>query len=123
MRNMSSVSFCHVCEENLWHQFFARVNCIDKVETTPVGDEVQFTASFVKIGQFREGGAIDGEVFEIRWERNGAIVPDLNGKHEFKLPVGEAEGNWRVVAVYKSKQIRSDPQNRSTFTRSFRVTV
>ena len=32
MRNMTSINFCSICKENMWLQFFSRVNVIDNVE-------------------------------------------------------------------------------------------
>jgi len=83
MRNMTSVKFCAVCEENLWLQFFRRMNCIDTVKVEESGENVKVTAVMVKIGQFRNNGPINGEKFSFIWSKNGQRQNELNDKHEF----------------------------------------
>jgi hypothetical protein len=119
MRNMTSTSFCEVCEENLWLQFFSRMNCIDEVKMVPEGSDVVVSAVMVKIGQFREGGSIHNEKYTIKWSKGGVHDPSLDGQFSWKRASNQARGSWTVEAKYTTDEIRYDPQNRSVFTRSF----
>jgi len=121
MRNMTSTSFCKVCEENLWLQFFSRMNCIDNVSLNPEGSDVVVTANMVKIGQFREGGSIHNERYTIRWTRGGVHDPTLDNQFSWRRASNTARGSWAVEARYFSDEIRSDPSNVTTFRRSFNI--
>jgi hypothetical protein len=122
MRNMTSVEFCEVCKENLWLQFFRKMNCIDKVEVSKEGaNEVNVEAIFVKIGQFREGGALDGEKFEIKWFKGNQQQRNLDNKETWKMNLNDAVGSWKIEAIYQSKEIRSDPSKVSHFSRTFTI--
>ncbi len=121
MRNMTSTKFCAVCEENLWLQFFRRMNCIDTVRVENEGNNVKVSAVMVKIGQFRQGGPLDGEKFTFRWLRNNQHQADLDDKHEWTRPQNDARGSWTVESKYVSIEIRNDPSNVSTFRRTFSI--
>ena len=122
MRNMTSVEFCDVCKENLWLQFFRKMNCIDEVKVEKQDDgKIKAEAIFVKIGQFREGGAIDGEKFEIKWFKDSREQTSLAGKNKWKLSESDATGNWKIDAIYVSKEIRDDRTKVSHFSRSFKI--
>jgi hypothetical protein len=118
---MTSVKFCKVCEENLWIQFFTRMNCIDNVNVETVGSDVKVSLTMVKIGQFRSGGPIDGEKFTFKWLKNGVHQVELDNKHEWTKSQNEVKGNWNVEAKYLTPEIRSDPNNVSLFKRSFLI--
>lgn len=118
MRNMTSVEFCEVCKENLWLRFFSRMNAIDEVKVNQEGDKVSVEAVFVKIGQFRTP-RIEGENFEIKWTRGGRPVPELDGKHQWSM--ADARGSWTVNAKFVTKEVRMDPRNVLSFSRSFSI--
>jgi hypothetical protein len=121
MRNMTSVEFCEVCKENLWLQFFRKINCIDNVEVNQSNGNVNVEAIFIKIGQFREGGSFEGEKFEIKWFKDNRLQSQLNDKSKWTMKEGDAIGRWKIEAVYKSKEIRQDSSNLSHFSKTFTI--
>lgn len=104
MRDMQSVQFCAVCQENNWVEFFQRVKLIDTLDVERSGSGVSVKLETLKLGQFR--GSEDPGTMEIRWQRNGQPVDAFNDMAAWSLPARDAEGRWTAEVVYKTPEIR-----------------
>lgn len=121
MRNMQSTSFCAVCQENNWLEFFGKVKMIDSVTATPNGSNVTMNLETQKLGQFRAGTIADSGHLDIRWTKNGQAVDSLNDQSSWNLPVQDAQGKWAVVVTYKSPEVRKDSRNLLTDRKTIQV--
>ncbi len=120
MRNMLSTSFCKVCQENNWMEFFARVKVIDSLTSSRSGDQVAVSLQTLKLGQFRTDYD-DGARIDIKWFRDGAEVPDLAGKTEWTARATEVSGRWEARVQFVSPEIRSDPRDRAKDSRTLNL--
>ncbi len=111
MRNMKSLHFCKICQQNNWHQFFATVKLIDSVEQTRTTDGgVQVSVRTQQLGQFRAPQLGGGDRLEIKWLRGGQEVPALQGRASWNLPARDATGDWEVQVQYVTPEVRQDPE-------------
>jgi hypothetical protein len=105
MREMQSVQFCSVCQENNWIEFFQRVKMIDSLDVERTAAGVNVRLETLQLGQYRAGG-IDAGTVEIRWKRNGQAMDAFNDMAAWSLPARDAEGTWAAEVVYKTPEIR-----------------
>ncbi|KXN73686.1 hypothetical protein CONCODRAFT_3372 [Conidiobolus coronatus NRRL 28638] len=114
MRNITSANFCNVCKEGMWYSFLSKITLIDDVK---VKNHIA-TVSPVKLGKLRpQNQRIKGENLKIRWYRDGVhhwFYNDL-------LQVPVYSGNWNVTVQLETPEVRSDPKNLLTSTKSFKV--
>ncbi|KAJ3294773.1 hypothetical protein HK104_003313 [Borealophlyctis nickersoniae] len=114
MRNMSSVSFCDVCQEGLWTSLLSRISLIDSLTATCTishNDNTAVTALSLKVlplAQFRpEEERMDGEEYTVVWKHNGKRREEFDGK--FDLEVGhEGRGRWVAEVGFATKEVRKD---------------
>ncbi len=116
MRNMQSTSFCPVCQENNWLEFFQRVKMIDSVNSANSGANTTVTLQTQKLGQFRSASSgfetsQDPGSVEIRWTRNGQAVPALNDQTQWTLPTTDARGSWAVDVSFVTPEVRKDTRS------------
>mmetsp|Transcript_7530 Transcript_7530/g.8245 ORF Transcript_7530/g.8245 Transcript_7530/m.8245 type:complete len:590 (-) Transcript_7530:146-1915(-) len=117
MRNMSSPHFCPVDVENMWLRFFAVVNLIDDIEADCGTADITVTAKVVQVAQFRKEKNNHNEELTITWTRNGQPYPAFDGMFTWTAPRNTAVATWRATVVFKTDQIRSDPNNLTVFTK------
>lgn len=120
MRNMTSPNFCDVCYENMWLQFFKTVSAIENIALSCDASEILFSLETLGIGQFRQP-PIPGEILTAQWFKEGVHQPSLDDNFSFSLNPLEAEGDWTARVSFKSDEIRYDPENLSTFTKTINV--
>jgi hypothetical protein len=116
MRNMQSTSFCKVCQENNWLEFFQRVKMIDSISSANSGANTTVTLQTQKLGQFRSasGGFTstqDPGAVQIRWSRNGVAVPELNDQTVWTKATTDVRGNWAVDVSFVTPEVRKDTRN------------
>jgi len=107
MRNMDSVVFCSVCQENNWMEFFGRISMIDDVSVANGETLTTVKVDTLKIGQLYPSYE-DGSYIEIRWYQNGVVQEDLNDLVEWSLPIDTAGGSWEVKTKFTSPEIRKN---------------
>jgi hypothetical protein len=114
MRNMTSSHFCNVCKEGMWYQFLNKISLIDGVNVS----NGKATVSPLKLGQLRPSNQqIPGEKLEIRWFKSGQLQSNLNDL----LTVPIAAGSWKVEVKFITPEVRSDPNQLLTATKTFTV--
>lgn len=121
MRRMLSTSFCSVCQENNWLEFFGKVKMIDSVTASQTGAGISMTLVTQKLGQFRSDDTADLGHLDIRWTKNGQAIDSLNDLDTWNLPTRDAQGNWAVVVTYKTPEVRKDSRNLLTDRRTVQV--
>eukprot|EP00736_Rhodelphis_marinus_P014475 Rmarinus@m.7591 len=122
MRNMTSTTFCDVCTENMWLQFFARMELIDDVVVAKDGDMAHVSVNVVPLGQFRpEDQRRQGEEVTIEWFHGGQKRLDLMNEQEWSLPLTEADGMWTVTVHFTTPEVREDPKGLLTSQEHFRI--
>jgi len=121
MRNMSSVHFCSVCQENNWIQFFQRITLLDGVDIQTSGNIVTVTLDAIPLAQLREGGKLPYENYVVTWKKGGVVRSDLNNKFSFSEDLSTARGSWEVTIKYESTEIRYDPNKLTTTTEKFTI--
>jgi len=111
MRNMSSPSFCNVCKEGMWHQFFQRISLIDDLVAETNDDHPDTKTLIVKtlkLGQLRNPELpVPGEKLEVFWYLNGEEVVAL--RDQFEVSVVTGSGSWTVKVNFVTLEVRSDP--------------
>ncbi len=120
MRNMLSERFCPICQENIWIKFLSKMELIDGLSVDRSSELVSVNLSVISIGQFRSGGALEGEHLDIRWYQNENEREDLQGRLQWSLPTKDFQGNWKVRVVYNTLEVRRDDEFRLHSERSFR---
>jgi hypothetical protein len=120
MRNMSSVKFCSICYEGMWIRFFSMMSAIDSVTAQCLANNIALNLQTPKLGQLRQGGAQPGESLQVRWFYNNNAQTQFNDQFVVNAP-RSSSGNWRVDVKYITPLVRSDPNNRLSFSRSFVV--
>ncbi|GLE05341.1 hypothetical protein PINS_up014354 [Pythium insidiosum] len=124
MRNMTSTAFCSVCQENMWHQFMARIEFIDDVVVA--GRNVSLR--LIPLAQLRRrddpfvvanARVAAAEKYSIAWLRDGQELVALKDKTSVDLS-GERPGNYKVRVTFTTPSVRRDPnkymQSERTFT-------
>lgn len=119
MRNMTSTSFCSVCQENNWLEFFGKVRLIDDLQASRGPQDVSVTLTTLKLGQLRS--ASDPGAVEITWKRNGVEVPALANRLAWSLPTRDATGLWTVDVRFVSPEIRKDTRNVTRDTKTIDI--
>lgn len=109
MRNMTHESFCPVCQEGMWAEFFERVSLIDGVD---MGDRNSdgtrdLTLQTLKLGQRREGFRIAGEKLETKWFLNNAEQTEFRDQFTIKA----TPGTWIAEVHFVTPEVRHDPKN------------
>jgi len=120
MRNMTSDIFCVVCQENIWHQFFARISLIDGLITTPSGNTVSANLTVIPLAQFRKN-PITGEKYLVRWYKGGVEDTTLANLFQWSKPLGEATGQWEVHVEFQTLEVRRDTRNVLKDKQAFRI--
>ncbi|KAF1314680.1 hypothetical protein FI667_g16488, partial [Globisporangium splendens] len=125
MRNMTSSSFCAVCQENMWLKFMARIEFIDDVVVSGKSVEVKL----IPLGQLRP--ATDGfiksnpklaaaEKYTIQWLKSGVEVTKFRDQTKVDL-TGEATGQWTVRANFTTPTVRLDPNKYMLSEKTFTI--
>ncbi|MCB0416031.1 MAG: hypothetical protein H6617_03330 [Bdellovibrionaceae bacterium] len=109
MRNMKSVRFCPVCQENNWLQFFKNVSLIDGVDVSQVGGNYEVHLRVPPLGQFREEAVNPEERLDVRWFRNGQLVGSFEGQLVGEIPAIQAQDSWEVEVQFHTPEVRKDP--------------
>jgi len=108
MRNMTHTSFCDVCKEGMWMQFFQRISLIDSIHIRNFLPPKNVTLTTLKLGQLRdEDKQIPGEALRVKWYRNGAEEIDM--RDQFSIMADE--GTWQVEVAFVTPEVRHDPDN------------
>merc|ERR1719323_2093754 len=84
MRTMESKTFCPICKEGMWQQFFMRMSLIDSVDVS--GEQGRFNVELtaVPLAQFRVRpvpGLI--ESYKVVWSKDGLQQDHLTDKWTF----------------------------------------
>jgi len=116
MRNMLSTSFCRVCQENNWLEFFLRIKMIDSIDVANSDGTTAVTLQTQKLGQFRSatsGSAKNqnSETVQIRWTYNGQPMPEFDDQSQWTMPSTAAKGNWAVDVSFVTPEVRKDTRN------------
>ncbi|KAJ0393127.1 hypothetical protein P43SY_003672 [Pythium insidiosum] len=124
MRNMTSTAFCSVCQENMWHQFMARIEFIDDVVVS--GRNVSL--KLIPLGQLRRSDdpflvanarLAAAERYSIVWLRDGQELVAWRDKTTADLSA-ERPGRYSVRVTFTTPSVRRDPnkymQSERTFT-------
>ncbi|KZO92716.1 hypothetical protein CALVIDRAFT_540793 [Calocera viscosa TUFC12733] len=98
MRQVTTPNFCPVCKEELWMRLLSRVDVIDNV-TVSCSARLTRTISLDLI-------PVAG--LDIRWEKDGDYLPELEGLREVELWDWDSLGTWDVTVTLKSSEIRRD---------------
>jgi len=121
MRNMSSPVFCPVCQETIWIQFFKRVSLIDNLTITDVPpNAVAVSVGLLPLGEQRDD-PVPGESLTISWYQNNQLVPALNNLILWTQLRSSATGSWRVQVKFTTLEVRSDPTNLLTSSKTFTI--
>eukprot|EP00755_Sulcionema_specki_P032153 Sspe_Gene.98132::Locus_71596_Transcript_1_1_Confidence_1.000_Length_1846::g.98132::m.98132 len=122
MRNMSSSDFCVACREGMWWQFFMRMSAIDRVEVHHELFRTHVKVVTVPLGQFRDP-PVPGlnDRLDITWEHNGSPVPELTGYFSWDRTTASSRGRWTATVVYKTEEVRVDPNGLLTFQHTIDV--
>eukprot|EP01060_Flectonema_neradi_P039500 TRINITY_DN8720_c0_g1_i2.p1 TRINITY_DN8720_c0_g1~~TRINITY_DN8720_c0_g1_i2.p1 ORF type:complete len:490 (+),score=87.69 TRINITY_DN8720_c0_g1_i2:331-1800(+) len=122
MRNMTSPNFCVACKEGMWWQFFMRMSAIDDIVVEHHLLRTHVKVETVELGQFRKEPIVGlNDRFDITWTHNNVPYPDLTGYFSWDLATTEARGTWVATVTYHTDEVRIDPNNLLTFTKSFTV--
>lgn len=96
MRDMRSRVFCAVDQENIWVEFFKRVNLIDEVKIENNGELISVSTPPI-------------EGLEIKWyqkvQRAEQEMIELRGKTTWNNSM-RARGTYRVEVKFKSEEVR-----------------
>lgn len=122
MRNMKSVRFCPICQENNWLQFFRKVSLIDGVEIIPAGANYEAHLRVPSLGQFRSEVVNADERLDVRWYRNGELVGSLEGQLVGQIPAVQASDNWEVEVQFHTPEVRKDSSGLLVARKRIRVT-
>lgn len=108
MRNMTHQSFCPVCQEGMWAQFFERVDIIDNVSMSAADSNGNrdLTVNTIKLGQLREN-RIEGEKLEVKWFLNKIEQESLRDQ----FTISATPGAWEVEVHFITSEVRNDPRN------------
>ncbi|KAG0051611.1 hypothetical protein BGZ83_003531 [Gryganskiella cystojenkinii] len=120
MRNMASTQFCSICKEGLWHRLLSKASLLDEIQVQCHHEdddehedvkEFEIEAKLIPLGQFREDQSkrANEEVYQTRWYRNGANLPELDDQVRVKVPV-EDEGIWEFKTEFLTSEVRKDPR-------------
>eukprot|EP00026_Physarum_polycephalum_P006276 Phypoly_transcript_06318.p1 GENE.Phypoly_transcript_06318~~Phypoly_transcript_06318.p1 ORF type:complete len:311 (+),score=22.42 Phypoly_transcript_06318:833-1765(+) len=120
MRNMTSSVFCPICQEAIWIQFFKRMSLIDNVTLTTSGSNTQVNLGLVQLAELRPI-PVKGEAYSVNWFRNNVEDVTLRNITQWTRPTTIAAGNWRVSAKFITPEVRSDPNNLLTATKTFTI--
>jgi len=105
----------------MWSQFLQRVSLIDGVDvsnSTSSNGTRQVTVNTLKLGQLREpGNEVDGESLEVKWILNNAEQPGLSNK----FTIDAMPGQWVCEVKFVTTEVRNDPKNLLTSTKTFVV--
>jgi len=63
--------------------------------------------SLLEFGQLRTK-PIDGEMYRIRWHKDGMLKPNLDNKVSVTLSTEEAKGVWKVSVQLLTDEVRKD---------------
>lgn len=107
MRDMLRPTFCRICQENNWLQFFARISPIDGVDVANAAGKTRVTVRTLSLG--RNEGAGSPRI-ALRWFRNGVEVESLRDKPEAELPQDAQRDRWEVEARFLTPEVRADPR-------------
>ncbi|KZT53961.1 hypothetical protein CALCODRAFT_500513 [Calocera cornea HHB12733] len=107
MRQVTTPNFCSVCKEELWMRLLSRVDLIDKV-TVSCSARLTRTISLELV-------PLRG--LEIRWEKDGDYVPELEGLTEVEMWDWDSFGTWEITVTLKTPEIRRDEHGFSVATR------
>jgi hypothetical protein len=106
MRDMRTLKFCSVDQENMWHQFLNRVSLIDGVDVTyspdPSPGPRQRTVSL-------RTPALEGinvQWFKIEADGSETELEDLRGQTRW-TPPSDAEGRYAVSARFETPEVRT----------------
>lgn len=110
MRDMRSKVFCAVDQENIWVEFFKRVDLIDEIKIENAGGKVSLMTPPI-------------EGLDIRWyqkvQRAEQEITELRGKNTWNNAT-RAKGSFRVEVKFKSPEVRKADPN---FTMSKEFTL
>jgi len=123
MRNMTSPSFCDVCIENNWLQFFRTVNLIDNITATCTATTATVTLNAIPLGSMRQRPLRNGlqELYELKWYINNQEAPALEDTYEWSVQRSTAVGTWRAELRFITPQIRQDPTDLTLFSRTITI--
>merc|ERR1740120_358605 len=104
----------------MWQQFFMRMTLIDAVDVSTNADQVTVELKAVPLAQFRET-PVPGltESYTVAWSKDGEVQSHLADRWTFTGIEAELEGNWDVELKFTTSEVRSDPTNLLTATKSF----
>jgi hypothetical protein len=61
------------------------------------------------------------EDFTTSWTLDGVSMPELDDQFTFTRDLGAITGLWEVTMVYRTTEVRYDPNELLTFRRAFNV--
>ncbi len=111
MRDMTSLEFCSVCQENNWLQFFARISVIDQVAVQNNLGKTSVNVVIPPLAQLREEPVSSTEGLKVRWTHNGKERAELAGRLTWEMDGQEAQGTWVVDVEFVTSEVRKDPRN------------
>lgn len=109
MRNMSSKSFCKVCQENNWKQFFKRVKLIDSLSKDLENDQIVLKVNTLQLGQLRKD-ALDKGKLTVRWYKDAKEMDQFRNQIKVNGDPCKMYGSWLVLAKYDTEEINVPEQ-------------
>ncbi|KAJ0393126.1 hypothetical protein P43SY_003671 [Pythium insidiosum] len=125
MRNVTSLSFCSVCKENLWLQLMERIEFIDDVVTAdgkvvvqviPLGQRREPNDTFVKTN----ASLAAAERYSVSWFQGPRELTEFRDRFEISTR-SLAAGEYTVRVNLTTPTVRSDPLGYMQSSRSFRI--
>lgn len=120
MRTVTNPNFCKVCKEELWKALLRRTRLIDNLYTRCVdsdrGNLRLLVAKLLPLAHLRPARAAyitesNHETYTVRWRKDGIAMHDLDNQTTVTVQDGlEATGNWTVEVLFKTDEVRVDPE-------------
>ena len=91
MKDMRSLDFCKVDQENMWHEFLKRISLIDDVQVHQGTGQTKITTPSL-------------ERMQIMWlDAHGRELPQTRNKKEIRLP---QKGEYTVKVRFITPEVR-----------------
>lgn len=121
MRDMTSVEFCQICQENNWLKFFAKISMIDDLQIDESKELVKVSVLTPPLGDMRVDKTLKKEDVLVTWFHNNEEVKELVNQTSWEDERKFVQGTWRVQVELSTPEVRHDPRRLLKAIRNFQL--